>query len=319
MWRTAAAAGRLFAGLGRRVNLLVVIIPPLGVVLAMVLLWNDGAGWSDVAILLLMYTATTLGITAGFHRLLTHRSFETSPAMRNALAVLGSMAVENPVIIWVADHRQHHAFADEEGDPHSPHTHGGSGLRGTLRGLWHAHVGWLLSAERKSNPIRYAPDLLKEPAMREISRLFLPLVFVGLLIPFGLGVAVTGTLSGGLTGMLWGGLVRIFLQHHMTFSVNSIGHFHGKRLFDIPDKSTNVFWLSVPSFGDSWHHNHHAFPTSARHGFTARQVDMSWWFIRALERLGLAWNVKAGPSEQALARKLGRSSAPERELRASST
>jgi stearoyl-CoA desaturase (Delta-9 desaturase) len=307
--RLKLAAARLFAGLGRRVNFLVVVIPPIAVVLAMALLWNDGAGWSDVAILVIMYTTTTLGITAGFHRLLTHRSFETRPAVRNALAVLGSMAVENPVIIWVADHRQHHAFADEDGDPHSPHTHGGTGLRGTLRGLWHAHVGWLLDTDRRSNPIRYTPDLLKDPAMREISRLFLPIVFVGLLIPFGLGVALTGTASGGLTGMLWGGFVRIFLQHHMTFAVNSIGHFHGKRPFDTPDKSTNVFWLSVPSLGDSWHQNHHAFPTSARHGLTPLQIDMSWWLIRGLERLGLAWNVKAGPSEQARARKLRAASA----------
>jgi stearoyl-CoA desaturase (delta-9 desaturase) len=293
------SVAQLFAGLGRNVNVLVVVIPPLGVLAAMVLLWDGLFHWSDLILLVVMYTLTTLGITAGFHRLLTHRAYETGPKVRYTLAVLGSMAVENPVIIWVADHRQHHAFADDEGDPHSPHTEGG-----TLRGLWHAHVGWLLDTKRESNPIRYTPDLLKERPMREISRLFLPLVFLGLLIPFGLGFALTGTLAGAATGLLWGGLVRIFLQHHMTFSVNSIGHFHGKRPFQIRDKSTNVFWLAVPSLGDSWHHNHHAFPTAARHGFNRWQLDPSWWFVRGLEKLGLAWNVKGRPSEQALENKM---------------
>lgn len=285
---------QIFARLGRRVNILVVVVPPLGLVGAMVLLWDGLFHWTDLALLAAMYTATTLGITVGFHRLLTHRSFETRPKIRYTLAVFGSMAVENPVIIWVADHRQHHAFADEEGDPHSPHTHTGSGLRSTLRGLWHAHVGWLLDHRRKSDPIRYAPDLLMDRPMREISRLFLPLVFAGLLIPFGLGVVLTGTIVGGLTGVLWGGLVRILLQHHMTFSVNSIGHFHGRRPFATRDRSTNVAWLAVPSLGDSWHNNHHAFPTAARHGLGRWQLDLSWLFVRALERFGLAWNVHGG-------------------------
>lgn len=289
---TKLSLTHVFARLGRRVNVLVVAIPPLGLMVAMVLLWNGIFRWTDLLLLVAMYTTTTLGITVGFHRLLTHRAFETRPAVRLVLAVLGSMAVENPVIIWVADHRQHHAFADEEGDPHSPHTHVGSGWAATLRGLFHAHVGWLLDHARRSDPIRYAPDLLVERSMREISRLFLPLVFAGILIPFGLGVALTGTIAGGLTGALWGGLVRILLQHHTTFSVNSIGHFHGRRPFATRDRSTNVAWLAIPSLGDSWHNNHHAFPTRARHGIERWQLDLSWICVLALQRLGLAWNVQ---------------------------
>jgi stearoyl-CoA desaturase (Delta-9 desaturase) len=283
---------RRTSSLPRDVNIAVVVLPLLGVLAAIVLLWNQAVGWSDIVILVFMYTLTTLGITAGFHRLLTHRAFKTYPAVRYAFAVLGSMAVENPVIIWVADHRQHHTFADAEGDPHSPHVHDGEGVRGVLRGLWHAHIGWLLDYGRKSDPIRYAPDLLRDRTMRRISTLFVPLVLLGLVVPFLLGLGLTQSLAGGLTAVLWGGLVRIFLQHHMTFSVNSIGHYFGRRRWETDDKSTNVAWLAVPSLGDSWHHNHHAFPTSARHGLRWWELDLSWMTILALRRVGLAWDVK---------------------------
>jgi stearoyl-CoA desaturase (delta-9 desaturase) len=298
-----SAVGDRFRGLPRAVNVVVVVVPFLAFVASVVLLWNDLVGWSDIAILVFMYTTTTLGITVGFHRLLTHRAFETYPWVRNTFAVLGSMAVENPVIIWVADHRQHHVFTDEEGDPHSPHLHG-EGLRGALAGAWHAHIGWLLDFERRSDPLRYARDLVRDPAMRRISVNFIPLVGLGLALPFLLGLVLTWSLAGALTGMLWGGFVRIFLQHHMTFSVNSIGHMFGKRRFATRDRSTNVFWLAIPSLGDSWHHNHHAFPTAARHGLRRHEIDLSWLVVRALERLGLAWNVVRVAPEQQRAREV---------------
>lgn len=283
---------RLFVGLPRQVNIIVAVAPFAGCVATVVVLWNRAVNWSDIAILAGMYTVTTLGITVGFHRLLTHRAFQTTRGIRNGLAVLGSFAVENPVIIWVADHRQHHAFPDQDGDPHSPHLHDGSGVIGAFRGLWHAHMGWWIDTRRVSNPTRYAPDLLRDPAMRRISALFVPLVLLGLLIPFGIGILVTGTLWGGLEGLLWGGFVRIFLQHHVTFAINSICHFVGRRPFDTADMSTNVAWLALPSFGESWHNNHHAFPTSVRQGLRSWQIDISWLVIGALERLGLAWDVR---------------------------
>jgi stearoyl-CoA desaturase (delta-9 desaturase) len=204
--------------------------------------------------------------------------------------MLGSMAVQGPVIDWVADHRKHHAFADDEGDPHSPHGHG-SGLRGALRGLYHAHMGWLAVTQGQAEKRRFAADLLEDGVIRRISRGFPWLVLAGLAIPFGLGFVLTGTLHGALTGLLWGGLVRIFIVHHVTWSVNSVCHFFGRRRFQTDDYSTNVFWLALPSLGESWHHNHHAFPRSARHGLRWWEIDLSGWLILGLEKLGLARNV----------------------------
>jgi stearoyl-CoA desaturase (delta-9 desaturase) len=273
------------------VNYLVVIVPFVGFLVALVLLWEKAVYWQDLAVLVFMYLITGIGLTVGFHRLLTHRSFETGPRLRYVLAVLGSMAVENPAIIFVADHRKHHRFADQAGDPHSPHVDvDGSGL-GLWRGLWHAHLGWLLKGERHADPIRYAPDVLREPAMRVISRNFIPLALAGLLLPAVLGLLLHGVWWGALTGLLWGGLVRIFLFHHVSFAVNSIGHYSGRRRFKTKDRSTNVAWLALVSFGDSWHHNHHAFPTSAFHGLRRWEIDPGGMVIRVLERLGLATNV----------------------------
>jgi stearoyl-CoA desaturase (Delta-9 desaturase) len=282
----------------RAFNVMAVTLPFAGFALAIALSWNELVGWTDLAILGVMYVATVLGVAMGFHRLLVHRSFETHPFIRNTLAVLGSMAVEGPPISWVADHRKHHTFADEDGDPHSPHTHGGPGIRGQLRGLWHAHAGWLVDGHKASDPIRYAKDLLRDPAMRRISTLFLPIVGLGLLIPFVLGLVLTGSLAGGLTALLWGGFVRIFVVHHITWSVNSLGHWAGRRRFATHDRSTNVALLALPSFGDAWHHNHHAFPTSARHGLRWWEIDLIGMLIWVMEKLGLAWDVVRVSPEQ---------------------
>ena len=266
------------------------ILPFAAVLAAVVLLWNRVVGWSDLALFVFMYCVTALGVTVGYHRLLTHRAFSAPAPVRYALATLGSMSVQGSPLDWVADHRRHHAFADEDGDPHSPHGHGG-GLRGALHGLWHAHMGWLFETQGTASKRRYARDLLDDPGLLTITRLFLPLVGLSLALPFALGWALTGRLSGGLTGLLWGGFVRIFFVHHVTWSINSVCHFAGRRRFATDDHSTNVFWLALPSLGESWHHNHHAFPRSARHGLRWWEVDISGLVIAGLERVGLASNV----------------------------
>jgi stearoyl-CoA desaturase (delta-9 desaturase) len=281
-------------------NLGAVAVPFLATLAAIVLLWNDLVGAGDLAIAVAMYLLTAIGITIGFHRLLTHRSFQTPKWLEYAFAVLGSMAVQGPVISWVADHRKHHAHTDVDGDPHSPHVGHAAGVRGVAAGLWHAHAGWLMSSQGRADWRRYAPDLYEDPGMRAIARHFILLVIVSLALPALLGYAVTGTLAGAATGFLWGGLVRIFFVHHVTWSVNSVCHFFGTRRFDTDDRSTNVFWLAIPSLGESWHHNHHAFPRSAVHGLRRREIDLSALIIGALERVGLAQKVvRISPERQA--------------------
>ena len=272
----------------RYANLVGVVVPFLGVLVAVVLFWNRAVDAADLGILAVMYLVTAVGVTVGFHRLLTHRAFQTYPWLERTFAVMGSLSVQGSVMDWVADHRKHHAHTDQEGDPHSPHVGHGSGLSG----LWHAHVGWLMETQGQADWKRYAPELYEDPAMRKIGRRFPLLVVLSLLIPTVAGYVLDGfTLRGALLGYIWGGLVRIFLVHHITWSVNSVCHFFGSRRFDIEDKSTNVGWLSVLSLGESWHHNHHAFPRSAYHGLRWWEVDPSGLIISTLHRLGLAWNV----------------------------
>ncbi len=281
--------------LQRNANLGAVIVPFAAFLAAIPLLWNRLIGPVDLAILAGIYLASAMGVTVGFHRLLTHRAFETYRPLKYAFAVLGSMAVQGPVIGWVADHRKHHAHADEEGDPHSPHVGHGSGLRG----LWYAHVGWLFHEHGTAAYGRYARELVEDRGFRLINKLFVPLVGLSLLLPFALGWGITGELAGGLTAMFWAGLVRIFFVHHVTWSVNSICHYFGRRRFETDDESTNVFWLALPSLGESWHHNHHAFPRSAVQGLRWWELDVSGWVIRAMRRLGLAWNVvRISPERQ---------------------
>jgi len=275
----------------RNVNIGAVVLPFAAFLASIPLLWNSYVGWTDLVIFATVYLASAFGVTIGYHRLLTHRAFETHRPIKYAFAILGSMALQGPVIGWVADHRKHHAFTDEEGDPHSPHVGHGGGLRGNLKGLWHAHTGWLFDEHGMAESKRFARDLREDPGMRFINRHFLVWVGLGLLIPFVLGLAITGTLAGGLTALLWGGFVRVFLVHHVTWSINSICHFFGRRRFDLEDQSTNVAWLAIPSLGEAWHHNHHAFPRSASHGLKWWEIDVSAAVIRAMGRLGLAWNV----------------------------
>jgi stearoyl-CoA desaturase (Delta-9 desaturase) len=280
-------------------NLAAVLLPFAAFATAIVLLWNDLVGPTDLAIFACLYLVSAFGITIGYHRLLTHRSFDAPRPVRYALAIMGQTAVQGPVVDWVADHRKHHAFTDEEGDPHSPHLHGG-GLKGALHGLYHAHMGWLFVTQGQADRRRYARDLMDDPLMKRISKAFLWNAIGGLALAFLLGLAITGTLAGGLTALVWGGFVRIFFVHHITWSINSICHFFGRRRFAVDDHSTNVFWLALPSLGESWHHNHHAFPRSAVHGLRWWEIDVTGLVILAMKRVGLARDVVTiSPEKQA--------------------
>ncbi len=272
-------------------------LPFLGLPLAIWLLWGHGVSAADLAIMASLYVLSGLGIGVGYHRLLTHRAFETYRGLRYMWAILGSLALEGSVIPWVAHHRKHHAFSDAAGDPHSPHGHG-EGLRGALRGLAHAHLGWVLFGERQQDRERYLGDLKDDRGMNLISDLFPLFAVLTFLIPAALGLLISGSWWGALSALVWGGLVRVFFLHHMTFSINSICHFAGRRRFLTWDESRNVFWLALPSLGEAWHNNHHAFPTSARHGLRRREIDVAGLVIAGMERLGLAWNVVAVSPER---------------------
>ena len=285
----------------RLITALVTAVPILALGFVAWQLWDEALRWSDVIVFVVLYLGFGLGVTVGFHRLLTHRSFETTRWMRFLFGVLGSAAIEGPAIAWVADHRKHHAFSDREGDPHSPHVGHGVGLRGALSGLAHAHVGWLFIHTQRGAKRRYAPDLLADPIVCLVDRTFVVWAALGLAAAFGLGVAVGHSLTAGVTGLLWGGAVRVLVVHHLTYSVNSLCHFFGRRRFATDDESRNLLWLAVPSFGEAWHNNHHAFPTSAAHGLRRFEVDPSALVIRGLEKLGLVWNVvRISPERQAI-------------------
>jgi len=281
----------------RTANMIGVVLPFLGLIAAVVLLWNKWVDWIDVGIMVFTYLLYGLGVTVGYHRLLTHRAFKTYKPVEYGWAIVGSMGLQGGVLDWVADHRKHHAHTDQEGDPHSPHVGHGHGLKG----LWHAHTGWLFSTQGQASARRYAKDLYEDPGMRFINRQFPVLVLLSLAVPALAGWALTGTLAGAAGGLFWGGLVRIFLVHHITWSVNSVCHFLGTRRFQTDDHSTNVAWLALPSFGEAWHHNHHAFPRSAAHGLRRweRMLDPSALVITGLEKVGLARNVvRIAPERQ---------------------
>lgn len=267
------------------------ILPLVAVVVAIGLLWNRAFGWSDAIALTVMYCVGIAGISTGYHRLLAHRAFETGRTLKVLLVAGGAMAGQGPPLIWTAHHRRHHRVADQEGDPHSPYIDDERGIRAALKGLWHSHLGWLFDKDLTSDPVRYCPDLARDPDIRFISRHFVGFVMLGMLIPGLIGLALTQSLAGFATGVLWGGLVRFFLLNHVTYAVNSVGHYFGRRRFATADESRNVAWLAIPSFGEGWHNNHHAFPRSYRHGMRWYEIDISAGIIRALEAGGLARNV----------------------------
>lgn len=287
--------------LERRMTLAITILPFLGFAYAIASLWGRGIGWLDLTLFLTLYLFTGLGTTIGFHRMLTHRSFDAPRPVRIITAIAGSMAIEGSVISWVADHRRHHAFTDKPGDPHSPHLEETEGSKGVLLGLWHAHIGWFFDRERTNIP-KFAPDMQKDRSMVVVSNLFPMWVVLSLAIPAAIGLAVTGTFAGALSAFIWGAAVRIFFLHHVTWSINSICHFYGKRPFDSDDLSTNNWVMSLLAFGEGWHNTHHAFPSSPIHGLERWQFDLSGSLIRLMAKLRLASNLKI-PSPNQMATK----------------
>jgi stearoyl-CoA desaturase (delta-9 desaturase) len=283
------------------VTMIAVVVPPLGVLAAMGLLWDQAFHWRDVGIMVGMYVVCAFGTTIGFHRYFTHKSFETGTGLKATLAVLGCMTMQGPLTQWVTDHRKHHALSDKEGDPHSPHAGHGDGPLAAVRGFAHAHVGWMFTNLGMEQGMAYGKDLYEDTLIRAIDRLYLLWVVLTLGIPFAIGYALGG-LGGGIGGLVWGGLIRIFLYQHATFSVNSICHMFGRQDYRARDESRNNWLVALLVFGEGWHNNHHAFPASARHGLHRFQVDLSWLVIRTLERLGLVWDVIV-PDEPQLRRR----------------
>lgn len=281
--------------------LLVIVLPLVGLLVGIALLWGPGFGWLHLTLLLSMYLLSGLGVTVGYHRLFTHRAFETIWPVKWLLGILGSMAVEGPLFKWVATHRLHHQHSDTAGDPHSPHAYG-AGLLAALRGLWHAHIGWMFQADPPDLP-RYIGDLARDRHLRAISRLFPLWAVLGLLMPALLAGLLTASWYGALLGFIWGGLARLFFIHHMTFSINSICHVWGSRPFRTADQSRNNLFFGLIGMGEGWHNNHHAFPTSARHGLMWWQIDLSYLVIRGLALLRLAWNVRL-PGGETIERRL---------------
>lgn len=289
--------------LQRRITLVLTVLPAAGIVAAIVAFWGSGIGAVDLAIMVTMYAFTGFGISVGYHRLFTHRSFTAARPVRVVLAIAGSMSVQGSVISWVATHRRHHAYADQYGDPHSPHLAKASGLKGVLLGLYHAHVGWLFDKDGTDRS-EYAPDLQAERAIARIDRWFPHLTVLTFVLPAIAGLAITRSFGGMVTAFIWGSLVRIFLLHHMTWSINSVCHFFGKEAYRARDESRNVWPMAVVSFGESWHNNHHAFPWSARLGLRAWQIDPGWYVIRTLQALRLVRGVKVPTRAQREARRI---------------
>jgi stearoyl-CoA desaturase (Delta-9 desaturase) len=275
-----------------------VVVPPLGIAAAAGLLWDVAFRWVDVVLLVAFYVVCAFGTTIGFHRYFTHKGFEARAPVKALLAILGCMTMQGPVTQWVTDHRKHHALSDQPGDPHSPHVGHGEGAWGALRGFVHAHVGWMFSNLGMEQGREYGRDLYEDRLVRAIDRMYLLWVVLTLGIPFAIAYAVGGTWEAGVEGLVWGGLIRIAAYQHATFSVNSICHMFGRQEYRSRDEARNNWLVAVLVFGEGWHNNHHAFPVSARHGLTRRQVDVSWLVIRALERLRLVWNVKVPDAAQ---------------------
>ncbi|TBR56961.1 acyl-CoA desaturase [Westiellopsis prolifica IICB1] len=272
-----------------------VLIPLVGTIIAALMIWRVGVTTLDLELLLFMFFLNGIGIEVGFHRYFSHYAFKTNNVIRAILAILGCMAGQGPVTYWVATHRRHHQYSDIPGDAHSPNLHGND-ILGKLRGLQHAHIGWVFDLEL-TNTIVFAKDLLKDPILSKVNQLYFCWLLLGLVIPGIIGGILSQTWMGAFSGFLWGGVVRLFLAQHTTYAVNSICHFYGSRAFDTTEQSRNNALLAVPTLGGSWHNNHHAFPNSAITGLEWWQLDLGGWFIRTLAAVGLAWDVKT-PTHQ---------------------
>ena len=298
--------------LERRIALVTVIAPFLFALASIFIFWNRGVDWLDLVLLVVMYVLTGLGIILGFHRYFTHRSFKCVLPVKLLLGIFGCMAAEGPIYFWVACHRHHHQCSDSEGDPHSPHTYG-DGFFASIRGWWHAHAGWMFN-HAPENYRRLVPDLLRDRDVAFIDRFYFLWVALGLLLPALVAMSITQTWWGFLHGLLWGGFIRIFFVHHSTWSINSICHIYGASPFLTQDESRNNFVCALLTFGEGWHNNHHAFPTSSRHGLFWWQIDLGYVLLNLLRMVGLAWDLKTPAPEQiqsALLKKIAPTVIPE--------
>lgn len=282
--------------LERRVTLATVLLPYAGLVGGILLFWNRGVNRLDLAVFGVMYCVTVLGIGMGFHRLMAHRAYQATTFLKTAIVIAGSMAAQGPVIFWTAVHRRHHSYSDREGDPHSPHLHG-EGAVEILKGLWHSHMGWLFNHEL-TDWGTYVRDLLHDRLIFKLNRLYFLWIVVGLLLPAAAEGLITMSWQGFARGFLWGGLIRVLVVHHTTWSINSVCHVFGSQPYQVKDHSTNNVILAIPTFGESWHNNHHAFPSSAVHGLEWWQVDITGSMIKLCAMLGLASSVKIARKKQ---------------------
>ena len=279
------------------------LIPLLAFIVGIIYIWFGWVNTIDIVLLGTIYFLTVvMGITVGYHRLLSHKAFQTNTPIRAMFAILGSIAGQGPPIYWVANHRRHHEYCDKPGDPHSPHANATGSLSG-FAGLWHAHFGWLFDGEI-TNSLVFAKDLIRDPMINFINRYYMGWLILSLIIPGIIEGLVTQTWMGFISGFLWGGLIRLFLSIQSGYIINSMTHSFGTHPFESGDRSTNNIWLSIPTGGDAWHNNHHAFPHSAKFGLKWWQIDLGYWTIRSLELVGLVWNVKVTTPEMMAAKKI---------------
>jgi len=282
--------------LERRVTLATVLLPYAGLAGGIFLFWNRGVNRLDLAVFGVMYCVTVLGIGMGFHRLMAHRAYQATTFLKTAIVIAGSMAAQGPVIFWTAVHRRHHSYSDREGDPHSPHLHGEGALE-IVKGLWHSHMGWLFNHEL-TDWGTYVRDLLHDRLIFKLNRMYFLWIMLGLLLPAAAEGLITMSWLGFARGFLWGGLIRVLVVHHTTWSINSVCHVFGSQPYQVKDHSTNNVILAIPTFGESWHNNHHAFPSSAVHGLEWWQVDITGSMIKLCALLGLASAVKIARKKQ---------------------
>ncbi len=279
-------------------SVVAIILPFLGLIAAMILIWHTKFSWLNLSLFFGGYVITTLGVTVGYHRLFTHKSFKTNRVVTAILGILGSMALQGSILQWVSTHRRHHQHTDRPDDPHSPHAYGAT-LMGMLRGMIHSHFGWFFSkAPTREVMNKYVPDLLADPVVPTISKWFGFWAIFGLLLPGVIGFAVTQSWLGALMAFIWGGLLRVFFVHHVTWSVNSVCHLWGRRPFNTHDESRNNLVMGILAMGEGWHNTHHAFPASARHGLRWWEVDVSYWIIKCMSWIGMAKEIKIPPAER---------------------
>lgn len=300
--RTKTVSNAYLHRLQRRHFLLFDILPIVGTVAALAFLFVHPLGLTELVLFFSLWLLTGLGITVGYHRLFTHRTFKAKQSVITALVILGSMAGQGGVVSWVALHRRHHECSDRDGDPHSPNLYG-SGVKGRLRGLMHSHFLWMRRHEYP-NVVHYAPDLIKNRALVRVARHYYYWVALGLILPAVIGGVVYQSWTGVISGLLWGGLVRMFVLEHIVWAINSFLHMFGTRPYASRENSRNGGVFALVTLGESWHNNHHAFPESASFGLDWYRLDPGYWLIRLLAACGLVWDVGLPSDERKAAKRI---------------